>query len=81
MKYLIIIIEKGKSNKINNFYASIFEQDVNLENLKNNFAYYNNQSFIEIPRALEEKCEKYVNHFVDFGNLQTMVVTEVIHQT
>jgi len=45
--------------------------------LKDNFAFFNHQTSVEIPRCLEEKCEKYMKHFIEFGKSQTEVVTEV----
>ena len=46
--------------------------------MKDNFAFYNHQASIDLPRCLDLKCDKYMNNFIEFGKSQTEVVTEVI---
>lgn len=53
------------------------EKEVNIEILKDWFAYYNYSFAKEIQNLLQDKCQKFLKHFVTFGNLQTNIIKEV----
>jgi len=49
-----------------------------IENdLKDQFAYINNQTFEEVFRCFNEKFDRYCQHYVDFSALQSEFISDV----
>ena len=47
--------------------------------LRDQFAFFNNKAFKDIERCVEVKCRTYSKHFIDFAKLQSENLTDVFY--
>ena len=58
-----------------------YSKETNMENdLKDQFAYMNFQTYDEISRCFKQKFTRYCQHFVKFSALQSDFLSEVKKQ-
>lgn len=55
-----------------------YQEYHNMISIKDQFAYFNNQSFLEIKKTLEEKCSSYLSNLKNYSDFKTSQTEKVI---
>ena len=67
------------TNKQYAFSMMLPKETKELVNMRDMFAFYNEQFYKEVVRMMSDKSKDYHKHFSKFASIQTTDVTEVLH--
>lgn len=55
----------------------LFKDYQAMQNLKDQFGFFNNQAFVEIKKVLDEKCSSYLTNFKVFTDFKKSQLKKV----